>query len=130
MKHPMKHTVKQPMRVHSRSIASIFAGACVAIAYAAGGGSALAQQPTEPETKKVTFGDLDVDSPEGAKALYTRLRSAALQVCSPLESRELSRMIAWQTCVSSALSSAVAQINKPKVTALHIQSTSRPAGNS
>ncbi len=120
--------MKYPMRVHSRFIASIIAGACVSIAYAAGSGSALAQQPTEPDSKKVTFGDLDVDSPEGAKMLYLRLRNAAREVCSPLESRELSRMIAWQACVSGALSSAVAQVNKPKVTALHSQSSGRPGG--
>ncbi len=100
-----------------------------ALAAAAGAGSAIAAQPDDALTKKVAYGDLDLESAQGAKALYARIRSAARGVCAPFESRELSRLPAWQACVDNAVESAVARINKPLVSALHSQSVSRSSGN-
>jgi UrcA family protein len=109
-----------------KSMASIIATTLMAFA---AGASALAAQPADRLTKRVTYGDLNLESPEGAKALYSRLRYAAREVCSPFESKELSRRDMWQACVSGALESAVAKINKPLVSALHNQSTSRPSND-
>ena len=108
----------------SRSFASILATAIVAFAGVSKGGGALAAEPVT-YSKTVTYGDLNLDSAQGASVLYARLHHAALEVCSPLESKELSLRNAWQTCVNNALTSAVTQVNKPKVTALHNQSINR-----
>jgi UrcA family protein len=123
--------MKIPINTRSQPIASIIAITCVALASATSAGRALAEQPSETMSRVVTYGDLDLDSVQGAKVLYARLRYAAQDVCSPLESKELSRKHVWQTCVGNALESAVAQINKPTVTALHNQSVNRSSnGNS
>jgi UrcA family protein len=82
-------------------------------------------QTSEPLTKKIVYNDLDANTDAGAKLLYVRLRFAAREVCTPYESIELSRLRAWQTCVNNALTSAVQQINKPTVTALHSMSVNR-----
>jgi UrcA family protein len=119
--------MKNAIKNRSRAIASILATAVVAFAGVSKGGGALAAEPVT-YSKTVTYGDLNLDSAQGASALYARLRHAAREVCSPLESKELSLRSAWQTCVSNALTSAVTQVNKPNVTALHNQSINR-AGN-
>jgi len=96
----------------------------VVLICAANSGRVVAQ-PAEFLTKTVAYGDLNLDADQGAKVLYARLQYAAHYVCSPLESRELSRKTVWQACVNKALASAVTQINKPRVNALYKQSASR-----
>jgi UrcA family protein len=108
-----------------KSIASIIATTLVFAAAS----SALAAEPSDRLTKRVTFGDLNLESQEGAKVLYARLRFAAREVCSPLESRELSHGSAWKACFNDAMESAVAKINKPLVSALHNQSAGRSSND-
>jgi len=111
----------------SQAIASILATAIVAFAGVSKGGAAMAAEPVT-YSKRVTYGDLNLESAEGASVLYARLRRAAREVCSSLDGRELTLRSAWETCVNDALNSAVTQVNKPTVTALHNQSVNR-AGN-
>jgi UrcA family protein len=106
----------------SRSIRRFVAAIVVALICIANAGTA---QASEPLTKKIAYSDLDANTEAGAKLLYARLRFAAREVCTPYESIELSRRRAWQTCVNNALTSAVQQINKPTVTALHSMSVDR-----
>jgi UrcA family protein len=84
--------------------------------------SSVQAQTLEPLTKRVSYADLNLDSQQGAKIFYGRVRSAAKQVCSPFESRDASRMTQWQTCVNDAVSSSVAQVNNTRVTALYNES--------
>jgi UrcA family protein len=111
--------MKSAIGSHSPSMTSVMAATLVALACIAGGGTAQASDADQNLTRKVSYGDLNLDTQEGAKALYARLRYAAMEVCSPLEARELNRHLVWERCVDGALSSAVGQINKPTVTALH-----------
>lgn len=61
----------------------------------------------------VHFADLDLSRIEGAEALYRRLRAAARQVCSPVDEPPLGRAHRFNTCVSNALSAAVARVDQP-----------------
>lgn len=89
--------------------------------------SAQASDPMqEGVTRTVTYGDLNLDSRKDVQALYGRLRFAAQEVCSAYEARELARRRVWQTCIASALASAVAQVNNPKLTALLQSAANRP----
>ena len=107
------------IKIQSRSIISTMLAGFAALACVAHGGTVVAQ-PAQPLTKIVAFGDLNLDSDQGAKVLYARLRHAAQYVCSPWEDRgDLNRRAIWQTCVANSLSDAVRRINKPQVTALH-----------
>jgi UrcA family protein len=109
----------------SSALPSMIATALLAITCLASAGTAQAWDPGQALTKKVTYGDLNLDSEQGAKALYNRLRSAAKEVCAPFESIELARRIVWQTCVDHAVTSAVEQVNRPMVTAVHNRSVNR-----
>jgi UrcA family protein len=111
--------MKSLIKSQSATIPSVIAVTIVALVCAVSAGRAQASEASQPLTKKVTYGDLNLDTESGAKALYARLRYAAKYVCSSYESKELSRQKVWQICVNNALASAVQQINKPMVTALY-----------
>jgi UrcA family protein len=100
--------------------------ACVVASFLALGGAAMggkvqAAEPGQSYTTIVRYGDLNLDSEQGAKVLYARLRYAAQKVCSSLEGRDLIRKRMWQGCFDNAVAGAVGQVNKARVTALHNQ---------
>jgi UrcA family protein len=103
---------------NSRLATHAFAAMIAALAFITSAGSAQASDAWQPLSKTVSYADLNLDTESGAKALYVRLRDAARDVCSPYQSNELSRKRVWAGCVSSALTSAAEQINKPMLTAL------------
>lgn len=61
----------------------------------------------------VKFGDLDVSTSQGAAALYSRIRAAALKVCSQPDPIWNSR-----TCVDKAIADAVTKVNQPALLAV------------
>ncbi len=68
----------------------------------------------------VSYADLNIDSAAGAKVLYGRLRSAAQRVCAPFDDgRQTTFNHHFQACLRNALDSAVAQVNRPTLTAMH-----------
>jgi UrcA family protein len=70
-------------------------------------------------TVKVDYSGMNLSASTGATLLYQRMKNAAAQVCRGLEGRALSAQSKWRTCYNSALSDAVAGVNRPLVTALH-----------
>lgn len=91
--------------------------------------SAPVASAADPLTKTVAYGDLNLDSQSGAKALYGRLRGAAHAVCSPLEDGDLAHRMAWQSCINQAIHSAVTRINNRMVTSVYEESNGKsPAG--
>ena len=105
---------------------SMLAAGLSALIYAASGVGALAAEPPQALTKIVHYGDLNLDSEQGAKALYARLRSAARQVCAPLESIELTQQRKWKACFNNAVANAVVEVNTTMLSALHAQMVYRP----
>jgi len=80
-------------------------------------GSALANElggavPSE----KVQYQELNLDSPAGAAALYSRIHKAALRVCSS-GSRDLARLSEEKSCAIDAEVRAVRQVNVSGLTA-------------
>src|SRR5271167_3606579 len=53
-------------------------------------------------TQRVSFKDLNINSPEGAAVLYGRIKKAATDVCGQWDSFDLSQLHTLQTCISSA----------------------------
>ena len=76
-----------------------------------------------PLTAIVHFADLDISSIEGTKRLYVRLRSAATEVCEPLESASAWGASEHRACVSKAIADAVANINRPLLSQYHWSQT-------
>jgi UrcA family protein len=105
-------------------MASIF----IVLAGAAMGGIVQAAEP-EYDRTTVAYGDLNLDSQQGAKALYARLRNGAKDVCYSFEGRDSFFKRVWRTCVDQAMATAVAQVNTPRLTTLHNQTINRSKGD-
>lgn len=73
-------------------------------------------------TQKVSYADLDISKPEGAKVLYNRIVKAAYAVC-PDNGNLLDRF----HCVNKAIAGAVKQVDSPALSALRSPSVLRLA---
>jgi UrcA family protein len=114
--------MKTAIKTQPLFTASAVAASFLAFGGAAMGGKVQAAEPAQSYyTTIVGYGDLNLDSEPGAKVLYARIRIAARNVCSSLESRELTEKKHWQGCFDKAVASAVGQVNNIRVTALHNQ---------
>jgi UrcA family protein len=122
--HLQEIAMKTAIKTQLNSTASMLAAALLTFICIASG-AALAAEPSQSLTKLVHYGDLNLDSEQGAQALYARLRWAARQVCSPLESIEISRQRQWEKCFNNAVANAVGQVDKTTLSALHVQTVNR-----
>jgi UrcA family protein len=117
-------SMKTSIKTQSKSTACMMIASFFALGSAVFGAATQAAEPVNL-TKIVAYGDLNLDTEQGAKVLYARLRNAAQNVCSPLEGRSLTDKTLWQSCFANAVGSAVGKVNKTSVTALHNQTVSR-----
>jgi len=76
-------------------------------------------------TQRVSFKDLNLNSPEGAAVLYGRIKKAAYEVCGQWDNFNLSQLHAVEHCINDAVSRAVAQVNSPMLTNLYNTKTGR-----
>jgi UrcA family protein len=93
---------------------------CIAASQVASAGDSA------PKQQVVKYADLDVSGPAGATTLYKRLTSAARQVCSGLDGMRLDEKQRYRTCMTDATANAVAAVNKPALTEVHL-AHARPA---
>jgi len=76
-----------------------------------------AQTATRSETVK--YADLDLSKPAGVKTLYARIEGAARTVCAPKPSpSDMAGTKDYNTCLSHAVDTAVAQVGNPDLTAM------------
>ena len=109
------------IKSQSHSITSVIAASLLMLSWAASSAQALAADDIVIGVKKVSYGDLNLDTEAGAKVLYHRLRRAAGELCTSLESMDAVLRATWTACYHNAMNSAVASVNKPRVTVLHNQ---------
>ena len=76
-------------------------------------------QEAVTQSEAVSFADLNLDSPQGAKAMFARIKGAAQRVCREEAIDDLSAYHEWRACVHDATDKAVASLNAPMVTALN-----------
>jgi UrcA family protein len=76
-------------------------------------------------TKAVAYGDLNVNSVAGAKALYSRLRAAAREVCEPVRSIDSMYPVAFERCYTESMSRAVARIDSETLSRVHAEALHR-----
>jgi UrcA family protein len=88
-------------------------------ALALGFQSAHAAPPENVPSVVVHFADLDLSRSEGATVLYRRLKGAAETVCAPLDGGDLARHMSFKACVQNAISTAVAKVDQPALSAYH-----------
>jgi len=71
----------------------------------------------EARSERVSFSDLNLDHPSGARALLLRIRGAAKRVCGPEDG--LHADDSFKTCVRDAVGRAVTELDNPLVSSLN-----------
>jgi UrcA family protein len=110
----MKTTIQMTIRTISPLLA-IRAAAMVAL-FALTSAVALADQPPATRLAKVSLAGLDLSTPEGARAAYERIKTAAERLCSQVESDPFPEIYA--RCVRETLADVVGRIKAPALAAL------------
>ncbi len=80
-----------------------------------------------PASKTVKFDDLNITTAAGAKVLYRRIQTAAVEVCPAQFSYSLRMEQAQRACVDHAIDNAVKKVNSSALTELRFGSPVRLA---
>jgi UrcA family protein len=94
--------------------------AALALAALAFNGAAQASAPKEFESVIVKYDDASLNTKAGVASLHARLRTAAQQVCSPLDSRVLGLREQYERCVSDAMSQSVDTVANSNLKRYHL----------
>jgi UrcA family protein len=86
-------------------------------------GASAEQPPTVSVT--VSYTDLDLSKAAGAQTLYKRIKAAARQVCGSIDGYTYLKSQSWRQCYQSAIAEAVTQVDRPSLSALHQQQSSK-----
>jgi UrcA family protein len=76
-------------------------------------------------TKVVAFGQLDLSNPEGARALYQRIKRAARAVCQTDGLKSVERQRRARICYEQVVTDAVNEVRQPLVDAAHASATAK-----
>jgi UrcA family protein len=115
----MNTTIQNTARV-----AAIFL--CSAIALCALQATARAADDGLP-SKRVSYADLDISTPAGAKVLYRRIVRAAKDVCNSTGLDSLGAAQLTNRCIDYAIVNAVKDVGSPALSALRPSSPIRVA---
>lgn len=75
----------------------------------------------------VNYAGIDLSTTAGARLMYGRLHAAAEQVCALLDREDdLNLAVRYRTCVQTAMSNAIQQLDKPLLTELFMERTRGP----
>jgi len=77
-------------------------------------------KPDEPPVRVVQFGDLDLSRGAGIAVLYSRLHSAAREVCESSDMWSLRLFRQQADCRDAAIGRAVADVNSAALTAYYL----------
>lgn len=91
--------------------------ACASICITAGSTAVFSAEPYWQQ--KVSYGDLNLNRPEGIAALYRRLRAAADEVCQPAGAGDLVSEMHSRQCEAEAIGQAIAKIDVPGLTSYY-----------
>ena len=101
------------------SILTLALGASI-LALAALPATSVSAQDVQTVSAIVQYGDLNLSSREGAKAMYQRIKSTARKLCGDEpDIGDIGAMGGWRTCVSDAVNDAVGRLDSPMVTAFN-----------
>jgi UrcA family protein len=118
----MKTNDNTTRRVTRIAVAALLLGSVLST------GGAFAGSLSELPSEQVKFQDLNLDSPAGVAALYSRIRVAAIRVCTA-GTRDLSEMRAEKNCIIDTEASAVKQVHSPGLAAYFQEKTGRVVAN-
>ena len=103
-----------------------FVLSCVLAGLVAGPVSALAASSGKLDdlpSRKVKYGDLDLNRDAGVAALFSRIKTAAREVCQPTDVFFLNLVRQQYNCREDAVARAVADVNAPLLTSYFLERT-------
>jgi UrcA family protein len=77
---------------------------------------AQAGTPDAPPSRKVSLADLNLNSPDGARAAYRRILVVARSLCGVADSTDWEIRAAYLKCVDSTVRDTVEKLNQREVT--------------
>ena len=101
------------------------------LTFGAGLATGAPQSPAyDQQSTVVGFHDLNLANAKDVAALYLRITRAARWVCRDDDKslHNVPKMRLWQECVDTTIERAIAEANRPALTALHRAKTTRLAG--
>jgi len=98
----------------NRGILACTTAMCLACVFVA-----LSAHAGDSRSETVKFGDLNLGTAAGVQALYGRIHSAAARVCQQPAGEQ---QAVW-SCMTKAVSDAVAKVNDPALTAFYQEKT-------
>jgi len=69
----------------------------------------------------VSYADLNLNTSQGATALYQRIHGAAVQVCALPLAQDLGQATKIKVCMARAIAESVAAVNNPNLTRVYEQ---------
>ena len=102
--------------------AGIFVGCLLAVATSMAHAATLNDSAPSLAVK---YGDLNLSTEEGSHALYSRIASAARQLCDQSASRDLATFAANRQCESQAIARAVSDVHSPRLAAVYAMRAKR-----
>ena len=103
-------TISERLRA-ATTVAAV--AACLAL-----GAASNAHAANEP-TLRVSYGDLNLATGQGSRALYGRIVDAARAVCVADDIRDLSAVAAARACRQQAIARAVRQVHNPMLASVY-----------
>jgi UrcA family protein len=79
--------------------------------------------------RTVSYADLDISKPAGAKVLYHRITAAANEVCGYATNGDVSSRQRQYDCVQASINKAVKDVDSPALSALRPSSLVHMASN-
>lgn len=86
-----------------------------------------AQPDDDPPSRRVYFGDLDLNRDTGVETLYSRISSAAREVCKTYDGWEPKLFTHSYECRHQALARAVSDVNSATLTNYYLVKTKPPS---
>jgi UrcA family protein len=74
-------------------------------------------------SRTVKYGDLDLNRDAGVAALFSRIKTAAREVCQPVDVVFLNLVRQRYNCSQDAIARAVADVNSPLLTSYFLDKT-------
>ncbi len=94
-------------------------GLALAATSLAGGLAHAERAPSQFKTVGVRYSNLDLANPDGAQALYQRIKIAARHACGREVVEDLTLFAHYRECYDNAVANAVATVQSNRVTELH-----------
>ena len=79
--------------------------------------------------RRVSYADLDISKPAGAKILYRRIEAAARAVCEPDAGKDLGAAKRGRACIKQAIDQAVSRVDSVALSELHAAAVIHLASN-